>query len=77
MDNTRPVKPAQMALCRECSDGIRLHYAERLHEGLERYAGICGLCGRPAMVHSCDLYPNVKRAYRRRYGGGERSRAGR
>lgn len=71
----RELRPAQMALCEQCAAAMYKTYGERLHEHSNRRDGVCGYCARPAVVHSVDLWPKIRRAAMPGTGGGERARA--
>lgn len=75
--STVELKPRHMALCMSCADGVRQTYGERQVDYERTRSGICGLCGHERIVHSVDLYPQIRRTYRQQTGGGERHRAGR
>lgn len=76
MDDKGRMKPVHMALCKRCAERTRIEYQERQVDYERTWSGTCGLCRMEETVHGVDLYPKIRRNFRRQTGGGERRRAG-
>ncbi len=70
------VRPVHMAVCARCFNKISAEYGERAEIYPETRSGTCGLCWEEKTVRGVDLWPKVRRPFRRQTGGGERRRAG-